>query len=164
VTPPKKQRSTGWTLVLILLGLYLLLKAQGWWYGFQVERLHRERAQLRPVLSEIVQAEQLRVTETAYAQAFQQIRQMALEGSAVLQDLSRHVPPSVTIEQVDAASGLTIQGSVIPGIRTSEAALLPWAEKMRAARTAVRVRKLLPDSRTPGLWHFELKVEEPKDA
>ena len=157
----KTHRPLGWTIAMVLLGLYLFLKLQGWWYLWQVQRLERKLEDLRPTLSSIVLCDQLGKSGQACKQAFEQIRRMDLPGSHTLEQLSQQLPDSVTITQLDMDSqmGLRFYGSILAGVRNPEGTLLSWANKLRADRNAVRIQELIPDHSHPGSWVFELKVE-----
>ena len=158
----KRPFSFGWTLSGILLVLYLIVKIQAWGYGFQVARLDRKLQQLRPALSAIILADQMKLSQEIYAKAFNQICQMDIEGNRLLQEISRQIPPSVTLEKLDLdpQMGLRIQGAVQSGGLSLEAVLLPWAKELQAHGELVQIRQLPPSPRDPGLWRFELKMTE----
>ncbi len=158
----KRPGSLGWTLAGILFILYLLVKIQALGYGFQVARLDRKLRQLRPALSAMILADQMKLTKEIYAKAFDQICQMDLEGNRLLQEISREIPPSVRLEKLDLdpQMGLKIQGTVQSGGLSLEAVLLPWAKELQAHGELVQIRQLPPSPRDPGLWRFELKMTE----
>ncbi len=158
----KRPLPLGWTLAGILFILYFLVKIQAWGYGFQVARLDRQLQRLRPSLSAVVLADQMKFTKEIYAKAFDQIRQMDLEGSRLLQEISRHIPSSVTLEKLDLdpQMGLRIQGAVQSADSSPEAVLLPWAKELQAHGEDLRIRQLAPAPKAPGLWRFELKLTE----
>jgi len=152
----------GWSLFGILLGLYFIVKILAWGYGFQVARLDRKLQHLRPALSAIILADQMKLSKEIYAKAFDQICQMDIEGNRLLQEISRQIPPLVTLEKLDLdpQMGLRIQGAVQPGGSSFEEVLLPWAKELQAHGETVQIRQLDPSPRNPALWRFELKMTE----
>ena len=168
---PPRTRRVSWILVWILLGVYFFLKLMAWGYAWQVRDLERQMAELRPALSAKVLYDQLESTHRACIQVSDQVRQMDLQKKHLLEELSE-LPASITLERVEAHSrlkdkptprplrGLRIEGSMLPGIRSPEAVLTTWAQKMEVAGTRVRIQKLIPSQQTQGLWRFELLVED----
>ena len=146
----------------ILLAFYFFLKVQSWSIGMQVMKLEKELEGLRPTLSSMIQSQRSEDLCGAYSQVFQQIRQRDLEGARLLTWFSQELPPSVTIErlQAHAAMGLRVRGSFIPGIRNPEATLVFWARKLEGAGYPMSIRELFPDPKVPGLWHFEMRTSE----
>ena len=155
-------RRTGWILPGILLGVYLVLKLLAWGCARQVSDLERQMSELRPALSAKVLYEQLEGTRRACIQISDQIRQMGLDKTRLMEELS-HLPASITIEKLEVRrppKGLRIDGTVLPGIRSPESVLVPWAQKVGVADKRVTIRKLVPLPQTPGSWRFELQVED----
>ena len=155
-------RRTGWILPGILLGVYVILKLLAWGYARQASDLERQMAELRPALSAKVLYEQLEGTRRACIQVSEQVRQMDLDKTRFVEQLS-HLPASITIEKLEVRrpqKSLRIEGTVLPGIRSPESVLVPWAQKVGVADTRVTIRKLVPIPKTPGSWRFELQVED----
>ncbi len=157
-----KRRPSGWVIGAILLVFYFVLKIQSWSIGMRVIKLEKELEGLRPAVSSMIQSERTEDLCGAYSQVFQQIRQRDLEGARLLTWFSQELPPSVTIEKLEAhaAIGLRVRGNFIPGIRNPEATLVFWARKLGGAGYPVSIRELFPDSKVPGLWHFEMRTSE----
>lgn len=153
----------GWTAALILFGLYVVIKIQGGWYAAKAEANERRMQDLRPALSAIILYGRLQDTHTACTQTFEKIHRLDFQAESLLVLLSQAVPASVTLEKLESSprQGVRIQGTFTPGIRPIEGALLSWTERLRQAGYAVKVWELSPDPQTPGLWHFELKLEGP---
>ncbi|MBI3333030.1 MAG: hypothetical protein HYZ93_02940 [Candidatus Omnitrophica bacterium] len=158
-------RPIGWTLVWILIGVYFLIKLQGWNYGMRVQGLERQMEGLRSGLSSIILYKQMESNYQICSQALGQIRGSDLGGGRLLEQLSRETPPSVTVERLalDARSALTIQGSLWAGIRDPEGPMVQWVSRLRAGGVPVRIRGLTLDAQRPEVWHFEL-VSEPGGA
>ncbi len=155
-------RRTGWILPGILLGVYVILKLLAWGYARQASDLERQMAELRPALSAKVLYEQLEGTRRACIQVSEQIRQMDLDKTLFVEQLS-HLPASITIEKLEVRrpqKSLRIEGIVLPGIRSPESVLVPWAQRVGVADTRVTIRKLVPIPKAPGSWRFELQVED----
>ena len=154
----KRRWSLGWVAVLILLGLYLGLKVDGWWYGLSASRLERRLKELRPTLSAIVLHEQLENTRQACTDALQQIRRLGFQGGRFLEQLSQQIPPSVALTQFDVGpkAGVRIRGTFMPGVRSPEAVLVPWVQRIQAGGITLRIHEMAPDRWMPQLWYFEL--------
>lgn len=157
---PKAVRSR-WFLPSLLLGVYLFLKLQGWLYARNAADLERQLEELRPALAARVQYEQLEKTRQACLQARDRVGQIHLDGEKLLVGLSAQMPASITLRQIQlrADEGLRITGTVLPGIRTPESVLVPWAQKLQALQPRIRVQELVPLSEIPGAWSFELQGE-----
>ncbi|MCM8794694.1 MAG: hypothetical protein NC819_02685 [Candidatus Omnitrophica bacterium] len=158
----KKGIPPGWMLVIILVTLYFGFKCQGWLYEFQAQRFGREVEMLRPSLFALLKAEQMGRTAEAYEKAFQQIRAGNLDAVSVMRRIAVGIPPSVTLQEVDmrAPGEMLIEGSVMAGVRSPEEALLPWARQLQDGGARVRIKSLFPETRIPGLWRFQLKLEQ----
>ena len=157
----KRPVRLGWILAGILSFLYLVVKIQAIGYGFQVVRLDRQLQRLRPALSTMILADQMKLSKEIYTKAFDQICQMDLEGTRLLQEISRRIPAVVTLEKLDLdpQMGLRIQGSLRAGDLSPEAVLFPWARELQA-HGEVQVRQLPPSPKDPALWRFELRIAE----
>ncbi len=157
----KKRRTIEWGILCLLLALYLFLKIQGWWYVHRAHNLTRQLEKIRPTLGRIVLFHELEQTRHATTKAFEQIRAMDFHGTDFLQLLSRTIPISVTLQAVDVhpVLGLRLQGTLIPGVRTPEETLLPWAESLQENGFSVKVQELVPERKMPGVWRFLLKLE-----
>lgn len=160
--PDGKRRAAGWIPGGLLLGLYLLLKAQGWGYAHQARQLSAQLEGLRPTLSVLAMGEQLEKTLQSCRNVSEEIRAMGVDGGRLLGLLSRVLPPSATLEWVEVRAGrhleLKIRGTLRPGVRDPEAALLPWAERLRSIGR-VRVERLFPEAQLTGVWGFVILVE-----
>ena len=152
----------GWTIAWILLGLYLILKLQGWWFGFQAAALEKELKGLRPAISQIVLGEQLKTSCINCTQALDEIRATDLDGALRLEQLSKNLRPSVTLEELELHPmlGSRLWGVVLPGSRSPEKSIHPWASSLRRAQVDVEIRDLVLDKKVPRLWHFEVKAEK----
>ena len=158
----ERRLPVGWVLATVLLGLYLILKIQAWWYEAMASSLERRLSDLRPVLSAIILQGRLEDTLKASHQAFDQIRRLDLEGGRFLQELSKEVPASVTLShlEINPRLGARLQGAVLPGIRPPEEVLLSWIQRWQGTRRYnVQVRELNPDRQDASLWHFELNLK-----
>ncbi len=162
----KGRLSLGWILALILIGLYVGLKLNGWWYGWQVMRFQRQLDGYRPTLSSIALYDQRKKKFEAYAAALDDIRQIDLRGETVLQQLSQTLPHWATIDKLEVrgAGGILIRGFCALAGRDSEAALFSWAENLRDKGYAVGIKEFFPDPQIPTLWHFALKLEKNPNA
>lgn len=157
----ERRWSLGWIAVLILLGLYLGLKVEGWWFGLSAARLESRLKELRPTLSAIVLHEQLQDTRQACTEALQQIRRLDFQGARFLEQLSQQIPPSIALTRLEVGprAGVRIRGTFMPGVRSPEAVLVPWVQKIQATGVTLRVQEMAPDRWMPELWYFELKTE-----
>lgn len=158
-----RKRPIGWIIAAILLGMYLVIKLQGWVYARQAQELERQLAQLRPALSAIVLHEQMTKIRQACLELSGEIRQMGFEAGPLLERLSRQVPASVTLDtlEVDFTGRLKVQGRVWVGIRPVEAVLVPWAERFRAdGRSRVRIQRLAPAGGDRRILQFEMQMEQ----
>lgn len=171
----KRAVRSRWFLPSLLLGVYLFIKLQGWMYARGVIDLERQLEEIRPVLAANVQREQLEKTRQAALQATQRVEAMDLGGKRLLQGFSQDLPASITLRRVQlrADGGLRIEGAVLPGIRTPESILVPWAQKLQLLQPGIRIRELVPLSQRPaleeapprasaqpaGAWNFNLEAE-----
>lgn len=157
---PERTRRSGWILPAILLGVYLLIKVQGWAFAYEAGILQRQLDELRPALSAMALAEQLKIALKAYEEGIRQIRRQHLPGPILLKDLT-HLPASMVLERVELSPRtLRIRGTFLAGIRPPEKVLVPWAERLRSLGPALRIRKIAPSPEEPGRWQFELQVED----
>lgn len=156
-----KRGSPAWILTWLLIGLYFLLKLQGWWYASQAHPLEKQLNQLRPTLAKLIQYDHLENTRKACRQAFDDVRQMDLQGSQILERISRSLPPSITLNQmeVNPRIGMKVHGSLVTGIRSPEETLFVWLRKLQESDFSVQVKELMPDPQGPGLWRFELEAK-----
>ena len=156
--PPKAQKS-GWVLFAVLLGVYLLIKIQGWAFAYGARTLQRQLEELRPALSAMALSEQLKGTIRSYEEGVRQIRQRHLAGADLLKDFSR-LPSSFVLDQVELRPDtLRISGNLLAGSRAPEAALVVWAGTLSEWGSRIRIRKIVPFPEEPGRWQFELQVE-----
>lgn len=159
--PASAKRSSRWFLPALLLGIYLFLKLQGWVYARGAADFKRQLDELRPALAAKVQQEQLEKTRQACLEASEAIQKAHRDGARFLQWFSQHLPASVTLRRVElrADRGLIVRGTLLPGIRTPESVIVPWAQKLQALQPNLRIEELVPLSETPGAWSFELRSE-----
>lgn len=157
----KRKRPVGWVLPALLLGIYAIIKLQGWAYARQAQQLQRQLDGLRPALSAKVAQEQAELLRDHYRQALEQLGQADVRGGWLLQEISKDLPVSVTLERIErsAPRSLRAQGTCVPGIRPPETVLVLWAQRLREAGLGVRIRRLVPSARWPGMWTFEVQVE-----
>jgi len=160
--PDQKKPLSRWLLPGILLGVYILLRLHGWSVAVKVQALGKELENLRPTLSTKVLQQQIQDAYAACLGASEQVRQEDLQGGRLLTFLSQELPVSVAIERLEVKlkRRMTIEGNCWTGIRTPEAALLPWAERLRRFGPIVRIHRIIPDQEIPGLWHFEIQVRQ----
>ncbi len=158
----KPKRPLGWTLALILVGLYSLLKVQGGWYSFRSRGLERELSTLRPTLTTILMGQQLEGAAQVYAQAFQQVSQMDLQGNQFLTRISQELPASVTLEKlwIRPHGEVWAKGFLLPGGRLPESVLHLWLKRFEQGGSTMEVKELSPDAVHPGLWRFEMNSKE----
>ena len=172
-----------WVLPVLLLGIYFLIKLQGWGYARQVAQLTRQLEDLRPSLSAWVLSEQLEETRRACGEVAERVRQLDLHSSRLLEQMSQ-LPSAITLEKlrvdtrlslpvsgtfavvkgeppIRSAQSLRIIGSVQPGVRNPEEILVLWAETLSFPGSRVRILNLIPSLEAPGLWAFEVQMEEP---
>ena len=155
---PRRNRKS-WILPAVLLGIYLLIKVQGWIFASGARTLERQLEELRPVLSAMALSEQLKGTIKSYEEGARQIRQRHLPGELLLRDLS-HLPASFVLDHVELRSeAVRISGSFLAGVRNPETALVLWAQTLRGLGSRVWIRKLVPLQANPGRWQFELQLE-----
>ena len=159
--PTPKRRPARWFLPSVLLGIYLFMKLQGWIYARGAADFKRQLDQLRPALAAKVQQEQLEKTRQACLEASEAIQKAQRDGAPFLQWFSQHLPASVTLRRVElrADRGLILQGTLLPGVRTPESVIVPWAQKLQTLQPALRIEELVPLSEPPGAWSFELRSE-----
>ncbi|MBI3318955.1 MAG: hypothetical protein HYZ90_07465 [Candidatus Omnitrophica bacterium] len=162
----KKRPPLGWTIAGILLGLYFLLKLQGWWFGFQSGQLRRELENLRPTLTQIHLRHELEKTAQACSRAFDLIQQLDFQGSQLLTLLSKEVAPSVTLQElrVDSTGPLKVRGTLEAGIRSPEETLIFWARRIQPLWQSIRITRFSEDTQSPGLWRFDMEVGETPHA
>lgn len=155
-----KRGSPGWVLTWILIGLYFLLKLQGWWYAAQVRQLERQLDRLRPTIARIIQYDHLEVTRQACLTAFDQVRRMDLGGGKILEQISRNLPASLTLTrmEVDPQWGIKASGSLVTGDRSPEETLFVWLYRLQKSDFSVRVKELMPDPQLAGFWRFEVEA------
>ncbi len=161
-SPVKRGRlPLGWTIAGFLFILWFILQLWGWWYILRVHLLERRLEKVRPAISAIVLYKQIKESQQACVQAFEQIERLDLKGENLLSLLSEQIPPSVTIDKLEIHPllGLQIRGSCMPGIRSPEAALARWVQSFQSAGYKVLLRDLRPDRDIPGLWRFDMKAE-----
>lgn len=158
----KRKRPVGWVLPAILLGIYVIFKLQGWAYARQAQQLQRQLDSLRPALSAKVAQEQAQLLRDHYRQALEKLGQADVRGGWLLEELSKNLPVSVTLERIERRTprSLRAQGTCVPGVRPPEAVLVLWAQKLRGDGLRVRIRRLVPSARGSGLWTFEVQVED----
>ena len=162
---PSQKQPGNWTLPLFLLGVYLLIKIQGWNYGFRAADLEQQMQHLRPILSAIVLSEQMESTQAGLAQVCGKIEGLDLQGGQFLQRLSRAVPMEITLEKIEMdPDGLQIQGTLRPGARPAEETLALWAKQLGENGHPVQVQQLAPDPKTQEVWHFQLKTQRASDV
>ena len=157
---PRRRPQAGWVCAWILLGLYLILKITGLWYGMQVRAVDRKIQELRPTLANILLFKRMEETKAACQRSFDQIRQMDLQGDRFLQQLSHQLPPSITVQrlELDPETGVWVRGTCMAGIRNPEEVILRWAQRLQeSTQPTVRLKGLVPDRQIQGLWHFELR-------
>lgn len=157
----RKKRPIGWILLILLVGVYVAIKFQVWGYAQRVQELEAQLEKLRPTLSAKVTYDQLSVTHGAYLEASEQIQKIHLQVSPLLQQLSKELPVSITLEKIEAESGKAVRiwGEVLPGIRSPEAVLVPWAQRLRSVGAHVRIEKLESSPHGSGRAAFILTVE-----
>ncbi len=181
VSPGARRKKSGWLLLILLLIPYVFLKLQAASYAKQAADLEKQLNQLRPALSARVLSEQLEGTARACKEISDQVRRLDLKNGALLEQLSR-LPPSITLERVEnrtrlkiplqgvfsievnrpephLATGLTIEGTLSPGIRDPESVLARWAQSLQGEEMSVHIQKLIPAPQDPALWSFELYLE-----
>lgn len=160
----KRKRPVGWVLpaVLLVLGIYVIFKLQGWAYARQAQHLQRQLDGLRPALSAKVAQEQAELLRDRYRQALGQLGQADVRGGWLLQEISKNLPVSITLERIERRTprSLRAQGTCVPGIRPPEAVLVLWAQKLRREGLHVRIHRLVPSARGSGMWTFEVQVED----
>ena len=162
---PSEKQPGNWTLPLVLLGIYLLLKLQGWNYGFRAADLERQLEQLRPTLSAIVLSEQLESAKAGLTQVCEKVGRLDIQGSQFLEQLSRTVPVEITLEKIEmGAQELQIHGVLKPGARPAEEVLALWMKQWKGNGHPVQVQELTPDRQTPEIWRFQLKSKESPDV
>ena len=118
------------------MGSYLLLKGVGGWYGLQVGRLERQLEHLRPTLAAIARYDYLESSRRPYLKAGQQMKEMNLDAEGLLSQLSRTLPASLAIQELQLNPpplGLLIRGLCLAGTRNPEAVVVRWAEELRKA-------------------------------
>ncbi len=144
-------------LPLVLLGIYIFLKLQGWGYAFHAQRLEKELGELRPVLGQIIQAEQIESQGFLFQRIFDRVARLDIDGGRFLTRLSQEFPSEITLEklQINPAE-LDLQGTLRPGILGPEEILYPWASRLRSDWPLVKIQSLYPDPQTPELWHFQV--------
>ncbi len=153
-------RKAGWIVALILLGLYLFLKLQGWWFASHVRELEQKLEGLRPTLSAIVLSEQLQANQQVLTRACDEVSQLDLGGRRLLEQLSQQVPASVAIQTVEVRQkNLRIQGTCLPGVRSAEAVVNLLSKQLEKHWPNAQVVHLVPDKEVRGLWRFDLKAE-----
>ena len=178
-TAPK--RRARWVLPTLLLIGYFFLKLQAWNYVQQANQLERELNELRPALSAKILSSQLERTEKACRKISGQVRQLDLQNGQLLQQLSK-LPASIALERLEnrtrlrvplrgafsvegarpepyLRSGLSIQGTLMPGSRDPESVLARWAQSLQSDGMTVQVRRLIPVPRNPAARSFELYLE-----
>lgn len=158
---PTRKRPIGWILVGLLLGLYLIIKLQGWGYARHVRELESQLDQLRPALSAIVLYGQLKTVRQACLNLTQQVQTLDLKGAELVERLSRDVPPSITVEEIHLRSpdDLSIWGRVWPGVRPMEQVLVSWAGTFQTAGNRIRIRDLAPPADDPHAVQFLVEVK-----
>lgn len=146
---------------MFLLGTYALLKASGWWYELQVDLLEGQLEELRPTLSAIARHEYLENTLQPYVKTAHQLQQLHIKGEGLLERLSKTLPPSLAIHELEWKSPAVflIRGSCLAGTREPEAVLTLWAERLRVDGYGGGTLKLAPDQKSSGVWYFELNSE-----
>ena len=145
-----------WPFTLLLV-IYLVLKLQGWNYGFRAHRMEKDLEQLRPVLSQIILSEQLKSHRDQFQQLFSQIEQLDMKGGRLLTWFSNELPAQVTLEKLQVEPGrLQIEGTLTPGIQDPEQFLDQWAQRLQADWPQVKVQSLVPDSQRSGGWRFQI--------
>lgn len=150
---------------MILLGVYFLIKLQGWNYGFRAMNLEKQLEHLRPTLSAIVLSEQLESTRAGLTQVLDKIGGLGLQGGPFLQQLSKNLPAEITLEKMEvSAEGLQIHGTLRPGAHTAEETLALWAKQLEENWHSVQVQELVPDPKTQEVWHFQLKARRVSDV
>lgn len=155
------KRRLGWVLPGLLLGIYVIIKLQGWGYARQAQQLQRQLDGLRPALTAKVAQEQAQLQRDHYRRALEELRNSDVRGAWLLEELSKNLPASVTLERMEhrAARSMRAEGTCAPGVRAPEAVLVLWAQKLRGEGLGVRIRRLVPSARGSGLWAFEVEVE-----
>ena len=160
----KERRPSRWILPAILIGIYLFLKLQGWMYSRRVMDLERQLDELRPALSAKVLLEQMESTRSALGQVIEKTERSDLNGSELLQQISRRLPPSVTLRrlQIRTDREFQMQGVCLPGVRSPEQLVVALAQKLQAIRPGIRIQEIFPSAQIPGGWEFELRAEGPE--
>ena len=154
-----------WVLPAILLGVYLVIKLQGWSYGFRAKDLEQQLEQIRPVLSAIILAEQLESTRKAYTELCDKAGRLDIKGSRFLQRLSQAVPAAVTIERMEIGSEeIQVHGFLRPGVQSPEEILNLWDRRMEGAWREVQVQRLAPDRPAGEIWSFQIKAKRGSDG
>lgn len=168
----------------LLLFVYFVIKLIGWSYACQVVTLDRQLEELRPSLSAIVLSQQLENTRRACEEVASRVRRMDLKNNRLFTQLSS-LPASITLTKLDLRSRLTLpiqgtfsitvegagiqshhgtrlQGTILPGAgRDPEDLLVRWARSLQGDEGAsVVVRKLSPSFDRPGVWEFDLEMED----
>ncbi len=159
-----KGKHSGWILPGILIGFYLVIKLQGWAAAQEVKSLERQLAEIRPGLSAIVLAEQLENTKRACEEVASRVRRLDLQNGQLLARIFG-LPASITLSKVEMRSRLSlrvtrIQGTLLPGAREPETVLVQWVEPLRRQGAKVVIQKLSLSFETPGVWEFDLEVED----
>ena len=171
-----------WILGGILLTVYAAIKLLGWSCARQAVVLERQLEELRPGLSAIVLSEQLENTRRACEEAASRVRHLDRKNSRLFVELS-NLPASITLTKVEMRSRLTlpvrgtfsvtveglgvrshhgtrIQGTLLPGVRDPETVIVQWVQTLQRQGGKVMIQRLAPSFQTPGLWEFDLEVQD----
>lgn len=154
-------RRLSWgSLALPLIGFYLFLKIQGWYYGYRAQDVEDQLAQIRPRIAALVTAGQMKATRETYQELFEQIRQMDQGGERLLAQLSATTPASISLETLENRPmfGLSLRGRCTPQERDPELDLVLWAQKLLRSGYDLEIKELTPDAQLLGVWRFELEA------
>ena len=158
---PSPPKPAGWILPLVLLGIYLFLKLQGWNYEFRAMEMEKQLERLRPTLSAIVLSEQLEATKEELTQLLDKVENLALEPNPFLQQLSKNLPGEITLEKMEIGpEGIQVKGILRPEARSAGEVLALWTEKWEERWHPVQVQDLTQDLKTPEIWHFQLRTQK----
>lgn len=157
-TSSAARRSSRWFLPSVLLGVYLFLKLQGLFYAHGVADLERQLDELRPALATKAMVEQLEILKASYAEGAEKIRQIDVNGAALLKQLSE-LPPPLTLRRVHLRPDgeFLMEGWMAPGGADPDPVLAGWAQTLQVFQPKIRIVDLKPAAEDPAKWEFRLE-------